>query len=189
MVFAKVVDSEPDLHPELLRMSWEFDHPVYICFVDLEANNCVIEGFCMGCGRSMGKYGVGEVCGLFVPCTTKARAVVTVTVGLCQGCSLLLILFGIFMYRISRHRERRVSRLGTSVLHLYSLADEVVQLASSNRNLQHTLGQFAAECEVAGMKLSSSKSEAVILNQKKVECSRRVRNESLPRSLTISGSC
>ena len=41
------------------------------------------------------------------------------------------------------------------------------------------LEQFAAESEVAGMKVSSSKSEAVDLNQKKVECSLWVRDESL----------
>jgi len=45
--------------------------------------------------------------------------------------------------------------------------DEVVLLASSSYDLQHTLEQFVAECE-ARMKVSSSKSEAVILNWKKV---------------------
>ena len=34
----------------------------------------------------------------------------------------------------------------------------------------------AAECEAAGMKVSSSKSKAMVLNWKKVECSLRVRD-------------
>ncbi|KAK7878082.1 hypothetical protein WMY93_034404, partial [Mugilogobius chulae] len=31
-------------------------------------------------------------------------------------------------------------------------ADDVVLMASSNQDLQHALGRFAAECEAAGMK-------------------------------------
>ena len=47
-------------------------------------------------------------------------------------------------------------------------ADEVVRLASSNSDLQLSLGRFAAECEVVGMKISTSKSEAMVLGQKRV---------------------
>lgn len=39
-------------------------------------------------------------------------------------------------------------------------ADNVVLLASSDRNLQHTLGQFALQCQAVGMKVSTSKSES-----------------------------
>ncbi|TWW67374.1 hypothetical protein D4764_02G0004150 [Takifugu flavidus] len=39
-------------------------------------------------------------------------------------------------------------------------ADDVVLLASSARDLQLSLDRFAAACEVAGMKISTSKSEA-----------------------------
>ena len=35
VVFIKVVDQSFTL-TELLRVSWEFDHPFYVCFVDLE---------------------------------------------------------------------------------------------------------------------------------------------------------
>ncbi|KAK3568914.1 hypothetical protein QTP86_019558 [Hemibagrus guttatus] len=37
-------------------------------------------------------------------------------------------------------------------------------------DLQHALGHFAAECEAAGMRVSTSKSEAMVLDQKKVAC-------------------
>ena len=38
-------------------------------------------------------------------------------------------------------------------------ADDNVLLAPSKQDLQHVLGRFAAECEAAGMKISTSKSE------------------------------
>ncbi|TWW77644.1 hypothetical protein D4764_12G0010340 [Takifugu flavidus] len=59
-------------------------------------------------------------------------------------------------------------------------ADDVVLLASSARDLQLSLNRVAAACEVAGMKMSTSKSEAMVLNQKKVECLLRVKEETLP---------
>ena len=34
-------------------------------------------------------------------------------------------------------------------------------LAPSSQDLQHVLGQFAAVCEAAGMRISTSKSEAI----------------------------
>ncbi|TWW67330.1 hypothetical protein D4764_02G0003710 [Takifugu flavidus] len=59
--------------------------------------------------------------------------------------------------------------------------DDVVLLASSARDLQLSLDRFAAACEVGGMKISTSKSEAMVLNQKKVECLLRVKEEILPQ--------
>ncbi|KAI3372225.1 hypothetical protein L3Q82_022666 [Scortum barcoo] len=46
-------------------------------------------------------------------------------------------------------------------------ADDVVLLASSSQDLQHVLERFAAECEAAGMRISTSKSEAMVLDQEK----------------------
>ena len=39
-------------------------------------------------------------------------------------------------------------------------ADNVVLLAPSGQHLQHVLQRFAAECEAAGMRISTSKSKA-----------------------------
>jgi len=55
----------------------------------------------------------------------------------------------------------------------------LVLMASSSQAFQRTLEKFAAKYEAAGMKVSSSKSEAMVLNQKKVECSLQVGDESL----------
>ncbi|KAK3563871.1 hypothetical protein QTP86_004810 [Hemibagrus guttatus] len=48
-------------------------------------------------------------------------------------------------------------------------------------DLQHALGSFAAECEVAGMRVSTSKSEAMVFDRKKVACTLQVGGEVLPQ--------
>ncbi|KAK3543175.1 hypothetical protein QTP70_012283 [Hemibagrus guttatus] len=58
---------------------------------------------------------------------------------------------------------------------------DVVLLAPSSLDLQHALGRFAAECEAAGMRVSTSKSEAMVLDRKKVAFTLQVRGEVLPQ--------
>ncbi|KAK3525723.1 hypothetical protein QTP70_006745 [Hemibagrus guttatus] len=58
---------------------------------------------------------------------------------------------------------------------------DVVLLASSSLDLQHALERFAAECEVAGMSVSTSISEAMVLNRKKLACTLQVGGEFLPQ--------
>ncbi len=48
-------------------------------------------------------------------------------------------------------------------------------------DLQHSLDWFAAKCEVAMMRFSTSKSEAMVFSKKLVDCPLRVGNESLPQ--------
>ena len=69
------------------------------------------------------------------------------------------------------------------LLHLSSLlfADDVVVLAPSHQDLKHALGRFAAECEAAGMRISTSKSETMILSQKRVAFPLQVGGEFLPQ--------
>ncbi|TWW81643.1 hypothetical protein D4764_01G0014580 [Takifugu flavidus] len=64
---------------------------------------------------------------------------------------------------------------------VYSGDDDVVLLASSTCDLQRSLDRFTAACEAAGMKISISKPEAMVLNWKKVECLLRVKEEILPQ--------
>ncbi|KAK3575535.1 hypothetical protein QTP86_029288 [Hemibagrus guttatus] len=52
---------------------------------------------------------------------------------------------------------------------------------SVSLDLQHALGCFAAECEAAGMRVSTSKSEAMVLDRKKVACTLQVGGELLPQ--------
>jgi len=117
----------------------------------------------------------------FGPCTTKVRAVYvfsaqsstfSVGVELCQGCPLSQILFVIFMNRISRcSRVEESVRFGDLSIASLLFVDDLILLTTSDRDLQHALGRFAAECEAVGMRVSTSKSEAMVLCRKMVECS------------------
>ena len=57
----------------------------------------------------------------------------------------------------------------------------MVLLASSDHDLQLSLDRFAAEYEAAGMRISTSKSESMVLNRKRVECTLRDGDEILPQ--------
>ncbi|KAI3367237.1 hypothetical protein L3Q82_008289 [Scortum barcoo] len=71
-----------------------------------------------------------------------------------------LVLFIIFMDRISRRSQGPEGvRFGNHRISSLLFADDVVVLmASSGQDLQHVLERFAAECEAAGMRISTSKS-------------------------------
>uniref|UniRef100_A0A8C9WAJ3 Reverse transcriptase domain-containing protein n=1 Tax=Scleropages formosus TaxID=113540 RepID=A0A8C9WAJ3_SCLFO len=162
-----------------------------MCFVDLEkAFDCVPRGILWGVLRD---YGVrGSLLRAVRSLYDRSRSLVRIAgsksdlfpvhVGLCQGCPLSPILFIIFVDRISRRSQgtEGVCFGGREISSLL-FADDVVLLASSSQDLQRALGRFAAECEAAGMRISTSKSEAMVLSRKKVDCSLRVRGELLPQ--------
>lgn len=101
----------------------------------------------------------------------------SVGVGLCQGCALLPILFVIFMDRILR-RSRGEESVGYGCLCIafLLLADDVVQLASSDCDLQSALRWSAAECEAAG-----DEDHHLQVCRRTVDCSFGVGSESLPQ--------
>ncbi|TWW71222.1 hypothetical protein D4764_17G0007050 [Takifugu flavidus] len=105
-----------------------------------------------------------------------------VRVGLRQGCPFSPVLFITFMDRISK-RSREVEGVELDGRKISSLlfADDVVLLAPLNRDLQQMLGWFKTECEAAGMRISTSKSESMVLARKKVECLLQVGEEVLPQ--------
>ncbi|TWW53923.1 hypothetical protein D4764_0157230 [Takifugu flavidus] len=133
--------------------AWEFAQPVHMCFVDLEkAFDRVPRGVLWGVLR---EYGVSG------PLIRAVRS-------LYDRCQSLVRIAG---------------RIWFGDLRIASLlfADDVVLLASSARDLQLSLDRFAAACEAAGMRISTSKSEAMVLDRKKVECLLRVKEEILPQ--------
>ncbi|KAK3542227.1 hypothetical protein QTP86_018788 [Hemibagrus guttatus] len=67
-----------------------------------------------------------------------------------------------------------------AVRSLYNWSRSLVRIASC-LDLQHALERFAAECEAAGMRVSTSKSEAMVLDRKKVACTLQVGGEVLPQ--------
>ena len=58
-------------------------------------------------------------------------------------------------------------------------ADDLVSLASSESGLQYALNCFAAACDIAGMKISTSKTEVLHLSRNFVQCSLQVGGLSL----------
>ncbi|KAI3356554.1 hypothetical protein L3Q82_017759, partial [Scortum barcoo] len=72
-------------------------------------------------------------------------------------------------------------RFGNHRISSLLFADDVVLMVSSGQDLQHVLERFAAECEAAGMRISTSKSEAMVLDRKRVACPLRVGGEVLPQ--------
>ena len=175
----------------ILEGAWEFAQSVHMCFVDLEkAFDRVPWAILWGVLR---EYGVPDpllraIRSLYHRSQSLVRIgnnrsnSFPVRVGVRQGCPLSPILFIIFMDRISR-RSRGVEGFWFGGHRISSLlfADDVVLLASSTQDLQLSLERFAAECEAAGMRISTSKSEAMVLSRKRVECTLRVWNEVLPQ--------
>ncbi|KAK3537609.1 hypothetical protein QTP70_017005, partial [Hemibagrus guttatus] len=175
----------------VLEGSWEFAQPVHMCFVDLEKafervpRDILWEVLC--------EYGVrGPLLRAVRSLYNWSRSLVRIAscksdlfpvhVGLRQGCPLSPVLFVVFMDRISRCSQGLEGvRFGEHMISSLIFADDVVLLAPSSLDLQHALGHFAAECEAAGMKVSTSKSEAIVLNRKKVACTLQVGGELLPQ--------
>ncbi|KAK3517069.1 hypothetical protein QTP86_004180, partial [Hemibagrus guttatus] len=175
----------------VLEGSWEFAQPVHMCFVDLEkAFDRVPRGILW---EVLWEYGVrGPLLRAVRSLYNRSRSLVRIAscksdlfpvhVGLRQGCPLSPVLFIVFMDRISRRSQGLEGvRFGDHRISSLIFADDVVLLASSGLDLQHALGRFAAECEAAGMKVSTSKSEAMVLDRKKVACTLQVGGEVFPQ--------
>ncbi|CAM4549683.1 unnamed protein product [Leuciscus chuanchicus] len=174
-----------------LEGSWEFAQPIHMCFVDLEK---VFDRVPRGVlWRVLWEYGVrGPLLRAIRSLYDRSRSLVRIAgsksdlfpvhVGLRQGCPLSPVLFIIFMDRISRRSQGPEGvRFGDHTISSLLFADDVVVLAPSNRDLQHGLGRFAAECEAAGMRISTSKSEAMVLSRKRVAFPLQVGGEFLPQ--------
>ncbi|KAI3351636.1 hypothetical protein L3Q82_020472 [Scortum barcoo] len=141
----------------------EFAQPVHMCFVDLEkAFDRVPRGILWGVLR---EYGVRE------PLLRAVRS-------LYDRSRSLVHIAGRFL---GVARGRRESRFGNHRISSLLFADDVVLMASSGQDLQHVLERFAAECEAAGMRISTSKSEAMVLDRKRVACPLQVGGEVLPQ--------
>ncbi|KAK3529470.1 hypothetical protein QTP70_031162 [Hemibagrus guttatus] len=164
----------------VLEGSWEFAQPVHMCFVDLEkAFDRVPHGILW---EVLWEYGVcGPLLRAVWSLYNRSRSLVCIAscksdlfpvhVGLRQRCPLSPVLFIVFMDRISRHSQGLEGvQFGDHRISSLIFADDVVLMAPSSLDLQHALGCFAAECEAAGMRVSTSKLEAMVLDRKKVAC-------------------
>ncbi|KAI3351455.1 hypothetical protein L3Q82_020309 [Scortum barcoo] len=146
----------------VLEGLWEFAQPVHMCFVDLEkAFDRVPRGILWGAPPSMGSGAFAKGCS--VPVRPEQE-------------------LGSHCRQISRRSQGPEGvRFGNHRISSLLFADDVVLMASSGQDLQHVLERFAAECEAAGMRISTSKSEAMVLDRKRVACPLRVGGEVLPQ--------
>ncbi|KAI3375113.1 hypothetical protein L3Q82_021636 [Scortum barcoo] len=153
----------------VLEGLWEFAQPVHMCFVDLEkAFDHVPCGILWGVLREYGVRG---------PLLRAVRS----------------------LYDRSRSLVRIAGRaggspgLGTTGFHLCFLQMMLSCWLHQARTFSMYWSWFAAECEVAGMRISTSKSEAMVLDQKRkgwCALSGWVERSCLKwRSSSISGSC
>ncbi|KAK3543034.1 hypothetical protein QTP70_008748 [Hemibagrus guttatus] len=161
----------------VLEGSWEFAQPVHMCFVDLEKAFDRVPRDILW--EVLWEYGVrGPLLRAVQSLYNRSRSLVHIAscksdlfpvhVGLRQGCPLSPVLFIVFMDRIFRRSQGLEGvRFGDHRISSLIFADDVVLLAPSSLDLQRALGCFAAECEGAGMRVSTSKSEAMVLDQKK----------------------
>ena len=175
----------------ILEKAWEYAYPVYMCFVDLEkAYDRVPREVLWEVLREYGVRGtlLRAIQSLYAQSESCVRVLgnksdsFPVGVGLRQGCALSPILFVIFMDRISRRSSGGEGiRLGELKVESLLFADDLVLMAPSVQELQLSLDRFAAECTAAGMRISISKSEAMVLSREPMDCAVQVGNETLPQ--------
>ncbi|KAI3369442.1 hypothetical protein L3Q82_007488 [Scortum barcoo] len=139
----------------VLEGLWEFAQPVHMCFVDLEKAFEPCPSW-YSVGGAPCEYGVRE------PLLRAVRSLYDLEQELGSHCR-----------QISRRSQGPEGvRFGNHRISSLLFADDVVLMASSGQDLQHVLERFAAECEAAGMRISTSKSEAMVLDRdrKRVAC-------------------
>ncbi|KAI3374252.1 hypothetical protein L3Q82_005946 [Scortum barcoo] len=88
----------------------------------------------------------------------------------------LSILTGVSCEDLTPVKKEEFSSEGSTVTLSYRYSKK-----AAGQDLQHVLEWFAAECEAAGMRISTSKSEAMVLDRKRVACPLRVGGEILPQ--------
>ena len=105
------------------------------------------------------------------------------SVGLRQGCSLSPILFLIYMDRIVKNSESCGGvKIGECTVQRLLFADDLVLLDSTQNGLQQALDRFSDACSVAGMKISTTKTETMCLSRQPKQCSLQIDGVPLKQS-------
>ena len=179
---------------QIFEKSWEYAKEVNACFVDLKkAYDRIprdklwavllqygIDGQLLTAIKSL--YVHSEVCVRVNSATTKPFRV---SVGLRQGCSLSPILFLIYMDGIVKKSESCGGvKIGECTVQHLLFADDLVLLDSTQNGLQQALDKFSDACSVAGMKISSTKTETMCLSRQPKKCSLQI--NGVPRAVAAA---
>ena len=106
-----------------------------------------------------------------------------ISVGLRQGCSLSPILFLIYMDRIVRKSKSCGGvKIGECTVQRLLFADDLMLLDSTQNGLQQALDGFSDACSVAGMKISTTKTETMCLSRQSKQCSLQIDGVPLKQS-------
>ena len=168
---------------QIFEKSWEYAKEVNVCFVDLEkAHDRIprdklwavllqygIDGQLLNAIKSL--YMHSEVCVRVNSATTKPFGV---SVGLRHGCSLSPILFLIHMDRIVKSESCGRVKIGECTVQRVLFADDLVLFDSTLNGLQQALERFSNACSVAGMKISTTKTETMCLSRQPKLCSLQI---------------
>ena len=71
---------------------------------------------------------------------------------------------------VRRSRGRESVQIGDTTIARLLFADDLAILASSQEDLQRALERFAAECEAAGMRISTAKTESMVFSRHPLDC-------------------
>ena len=166
---------------QIFEKSWEYAKDVFACFVDLEKaydriprdklwrvlQDYGIDGQLLLAIKSF--YCKPEVC---VRVNGKQSKPFHVGIGLRQGCVLSPLLFIIYMNWIDKHsRTDECITIGSCKISRLLFADDLVLLADTESGLQRALSGFEAACNIAGMKISTTKTEILHLSRNPNQCS------------------
>ena len=161
---------------QILEKSWEYAKKVIkikACFVDFEKAYDRIPRYKFWAGLL--QYGIdgqlltaiklvhmhSEVCARVNSATTKHFIV---SVALRQGCSLSPILFLIYMVRVVKKSEFCGGvKTDDCTEQRLIFAHDLVLLDSTQNGLRQALDGFSDACSVAGMKISTTKTENMCL--------------------------
>ena len=162
---------------QIFEKSWEYAKEIDACFVDLEkAYDRIprdklwavllqygIDGQLLNAIKSL--YMQSEVCVRVNSATTKPfRVSVCGTTD--YGTARLLSFTYSYMDRIVKKSECGGGvKIGECTVQRLLVADDLVLLDSTQNNLQQALDRFSEACSVAGMKISSTKTETMCLSR------------------------
>ena len=123
---------------------------------------------------------------LYIDCSScvriggKVSKKFNVSCGLRQGCVLSLLLFIIYMDRIVRRSSVGEGvKLGQENISHLLFADDLVFLAESECSLQLMLERFETECSDACMRISTSKTNAMVVSRATSQCNLLVEGVAL----------